>query len=394
MWEATPPDLAGAARAMDDFAARTGITSQEPPRRYLWTDAFAVCNWLGLHQETGEGRFLELARSLVTRVHRILGRHREDDPRTGWISGLSEEEGARRPTAGGLRIGKPRNERGPDERYDPRGEWDRDGQYYHYLTKWMWALTRMWRVTGDATYHGQAVDLARAAHDGFMERQDGHRRLVWKMSIDLSRALVPSSGHHDPLDGLVTTALVSSVGPSSDVDGSLAEEIGELEDLCGGRSWVTEDPLGAGGLLVAALRCAQLRERDHPVGQRHLRTVRDDAETSLRALARGSFLRQPVEMRLAFRELGLAIGIQARARLDSGADGPTAASDPEGSGANPEGRPSGDGTRGLTSARLARRIVELWSRPESRRSPTWTDHLDISQVMWATARHPRGFLAV
>ena len=29
---------------MEAFAHRTGITSGEPPRRYLWTDAFAVCN--------------------------------------------------------------------------------------------------------------------------------------------------------------------------------------------------------------------------------------------------------------------------------------------------------------------------------------------------------------
>jgi hypothetical protein len=28
--------------------------------------------------------------------------------------------------------------------------------------------------------------------------------IYWKMSIDLSRALVPSMGQHDPLDGFVT----------------------------------------------------------------------------------------------------------------------------------------------------------------------------------------------
>ena len=362
--ERTVTDPGRAAEAMDDFAARTGVTSDAPPRRYLWTDAFAVCNWLGLHQETEDPRFLELAGSLVDQVHRTLGRHRDDDPRTGWISGLSEEEGARRPTAGGLRIGKPRNERAPDERHDPRAEWDRDGQYYHYLTKWMWALTRMWRVTRDGTYHRQAVELARAAHAGFMVEEGGRRRLAWKMSIDLSRPLVPSSGHHDPLDGLVTTALVAVSAPSPGDAGLLAEEIRELDELCRGRSWVTEDPLGAGGLLVAALRCRQLETRGHPVGSRHQDTVRQDGETSLRALEDGAFLRQPVEMRLAFRELGLAIGIRALARLDAGA-----------------------------GAGLARRIVDAWSRPESRRSPTWKGHMDISQVMWATAMHPRGFLS-
>ena len=33
---------------MDAFAARTGLTGAQPPQRYLWTDAFAVCNSLGL----------------------------------------------------------------------------------------------------------------------------------------------------------------------------------------------------------------------------------------------------------------------------------------------------------------------------------------------------------
>jgi hypothetical protein len=35
------------------FAERTGLTSANPSRRYLWTDAFAVCNFLGLNTATG-----------------------------------------------------------------------------------------------------------------------------------------------------------------------------------------------------------------------------------------------------------------------------------------------------------------------------------------------------
>ena len=76
-------------------------------------------------------------------MHHVLGRHRDDDPRRGWISGLSEEEGERHPTRGGLRIGKPLNEREPDEPADSQLEWEQDGQYFHYLTKWMHALYRM-----------------------------------------------------------------------------------------------------------------------------------------------------------------------------------------------------------------------------------------------------------
>jgi hypothetical protein len=195
------PDTA--REIMKDFAHSTGLTSDEEPKRYLWTDAFAVCNYLGLHTATGEEPFRVLALELVDQVHRILGRHRPDDPREGWISGLSEAAGARHPTAGGLRIGKPAPERWPDEPHNPRTEWDRDGQYYHYLTKWMHALSRVWQVTGDETYHGWAVELGEAAHRGFLVPGTGSKRLSWKMSIDLSRRLVPSTGLHDPLDGFL-----------------------------------------------------------------------------------------------------------------------------------------------------------------------------------------------
>lgn len=61
---------------MADFADSTGLSGKTMPRRYLWTDAFAVCDFLGLHRQTGEARYLELAVALVDQVHHILGRHR------------------------------------------------------------------------------------------------------------------------------------------------------------------------------------------------------------------------------------------------------------------------------------------------------------------------------
>ena len=97
------------------FAERTGLTGSGAPRRYLWTDAFAVCSFLGLTRVTGDGRYEGLALRLVDRVHHTLGRHRLDDPRTGWISGLSTREGEAHPTRGGLRIGKALPERRPGE---------------------------------------------------------------------------------------------------------------------------------------------------------------------------------------------------------------------------------------------------------------------------------------
>jgi hypothetical protein len=152
---------------MDRFADSTGLTGKSAPRRYLWTDAFAVCNFLGLSRETGYDRFLQLAVRLVEQVHRVLGRHRPDDRRSGWLSGLSEEEGKRHPTGGGLRIGKKLNERAADEPPNSRLEWDQDGQYFHYLTKWMHALSRMSRETGDTRYLAWAAELAAVAHRSF-----------------------------------------------------------------------------------------------------------------------------------------------------------------------------------------------------------------------------------
>src|SRR5512139_177224 len=110
---------------MLDFVERTGFSpADNSQERYLWTAAFAVCNFLGLYIQTRDERYRCLALDLVAQVHEVLGRHRQDDERTGWISGLSEEEGRRHPTAGGLRIGKKLNERRPSELFDERLEWD------------------------------------------------------------------------------------------------------------------------------------------------------------------------------------------------------------------------------------------------------------------------------
>jgi hypothetical protein len=58
---------------MTEFAERTGLTSRtRPPRRYLWTDAFAVCNYLELFRRTGEEPFQQDAIRLVSQVHQIL----------------------------------------------------------------------------------------------------------------------------------------------------------------------------------------------------------------------------------------------------------------------------------------------------------------------------------
>ena len=192
---------------MIEFALSTGLSpASEYPRRYLWTDAFATCNFLELYRQTGEDKYKNLALLLLDQVHNVLGRHREGDSRAGWISGLDEQEGKIHPTSGGLRIGKNMNERSPSDRFDEQLEWDRDGQYYHYLTKWMHALNRVSQTTADNSYNIWAIELAKTAHARFtyIPSSGGQICMYWKMSIDLSRPLVQSMGQHDPMDGFIT----------------------------------------------------------------------------------------------------------------------------------------------------------------------------------------------
>lgn len=359
---------------MNRFERSSGLTGDRPPRRYLWTDAHAVCNYLGLSEATGDETWRQLAVALVAQVHEVLGRHRDDDERSGWISGLDDTEGRRHPTIGGLRIGKPLPERRSDEPQDPRAEWDQDGQYYHYLTKWMHALRQLSAATGEQRYLTWAQELAVAAHAAFRARS-GPARLYWKMSIDLSRPLVPSSGLHDPLDGLVT-ALTLRVGGADDRE--LEPIVDDLSAMCRGRSWTTDDPLGIGGLLFDAGRLAQLA----PDGRRDvdpdlLGTVLEDADSGITAFSRSRTLSEPAANRLAFRELGLCIGLQAPARID------------------PSSWPSPirvSVERLLSHRKLGVSIERFWSDPRTRDNATWREHQDINEVMLATSLVPGGFL--
>ncbi len=359
---------------MDGFAVTTGLTGTASPRRYLWTDAFAVCNFLGLYRESGEGRDLDLALRLVDQVHHILGRHRQDDTRQGWISGLSEEEGERHPTRGGLRIGKEHRERNAGQAFDSRLEWDRDGQYFHYLTQWMHALLRVGQEMGQPIFSNWAVELAQTAHAHFTrsDSPSGPQRMVWKMSVDLNRVLVQSMGQHDPLDALLAYLELHTAG------NILASEIRDARALCASGQWETDDPLGIGALLTGIFRLANMIARNRiPEAELMARLVAA-ARISLEAYLDGDALAADVDTRLAFRELGLAIGLHAIERI----------------------RQSPMFSEGVNEAlevlsrnqRLSSRIDSFWSLPEHRHGRSWTAHRDINDVMLATSLMPGGYL--
>ena len=110
--------------------------------RYLWTDAYGVVLLISLYEALGKDRYLSEAEWLVAEVNRVLGRPR------------------------GIRIGE---------------EPDRDGQYFHYLAMWLYALAMLGRHQPD--YRRQGVDLVRQIHQPFLVPEVG---IIWKMREDLS----------------------------------------------------------------------------------------------------------------------------------------------------------------------------------------------------------------
>jgi hypothetical protein len=367
----------GAIDLMTGFAGRTGLAGGgDATRRYLWTDAYATCNFLGLSQVTGDPQYIELAFRLVERVHRTLGRYRPDDPRTGWIGGQTDDEGERHPTRGGLRIGKPLPERAPDEPIDDRLEWDRDGQYFHYLTKWMHALDGVARATGRTLFATWARELAIAAHRGFVYAPRGaSKRMYWKASTDLSRPLVASMGHHDPLDGFVTYLQIESCGGGVP---SVADAARDFAVMVAPARLATDDPLGIGGLLVDAYRMLQLV--DHGVlAIETIAPVLAGALAGLRSPRAWSFAALGAEHRLAFRELGLAIGLSAVERMASHATGGLLRSYLDALSDH---------------AALRETIVSFWLDPVHRRTATYRGHVDINDVMLATSLEPSGAIEI
>jgi hypothetical protein len=232
--------------------------------RYLWTDAFGVVLLVSLFRLLGEKRYLDEAEWVVAEVDRVLGRRI------------------------GIRIGE-----APD----------RDGQYFHYLAMWLFALGRLGTVRPD--YRERAVTLARAIHPRFVVPGVG---VIWKMLEDLSGAYPGYGlGAIDAFHGYV-------VYRSLDTDG-LAREIAEMHELVE-RSYrglrVTQD-LGLGMMLWFS---HFFPREPWAVEQR------DRALATLESMwvdPPGYFCREPglPNVKFAFTNYGVSIGLQSiGVRLD------------------------------------------------------------------------------
>ncbi len=376
---------------MTEFANNTGLAPESShPKRYLWTDAFAVCNYLELYNRTNDKKYLNLALTLIYQVHHILGKYSPANEKSGWISGLDMDNGENHPTQGGLRIGKEMNERGPNEPYNESREWDRDGQYYHYLTKWMHALNNTSTITGDTKYTKWAMELAKTAHKKFtyLPNHGIRKRMYWKMSIDLNRPLVPSMGQHDPLDGYVTYCEIQNEMDNLDLTDNnekpLSYEKKDMKKICQGMSMVTDDPLGLGGLLSDATQITQLINNGYNLFEL-LETILDAAIVGIRSYISSNPMELSTNYRLAFRELGLSIGIKGLIIIKDLIN-----NKPKISGKSLENR-----LNELDNyTYLAETIEKFWLDENNRKTRNWVEHKDINTVMLGTALAPNGFLKI
>jgi hypothetical protein len=226
--------------------------------RYLWTDAFGVILYVSLYRETEDQGWLDAARGLVADVDRVLGRPR------------------------GYRIGQAA---------------DRDGQYFHYLAMWLFALARL--GDHDPAYRDKGIDIVRAIHRPFVRPGLG---VIWKMEEDLSGPYPGYGlGAMDAFDGYISYRLLG--------EAELADEIAEMKALIERqyRSLVVDQDLGLGMMLwLAHFFPDELWAQTH-----HRRSI-----TALDRLwnqppghfARASYARQ---VRIAFANYGVSIGLQS-----------------------------------------------------------------------------------
>lgn len=350
---------------MDQFAMKPGLSydshsqKSHAPIHYLWTDAFAVCNYLGLYHQSAKPLFLEQAVRMVEQVHYRLAKPRKDNNKTGWVNGFNEGQFL---------------------------EWQED----HCLTKWMHALNCVSRDTGDSKYNRWALELAKTAFNAFVYQSasDLGKNMRWKISVDLSRPLVTLMGQQDPLDTLLTyQQLQTSAQRFSDIPTALdlESEITEMSSICLGRSWTTHDALGIGGLLTNSYKLMQLIALNHLDETDRLEELLQDIEYSLHTFIRHKPFNLLAEHRLAFRELGLAIGLQTISKMqDLLKQQPDCFKHPY--------LLSGLLDKLSAYGPIHEIIEQFWLKPKHQCLDVWQNNADINNVMLATSLHPEGYL--
>jgi hypothetical protein len=129
-------------------------------------------------------------------------------------------------------------------------------------------------------------------------------------------------------------------------------------------------------MLVDAYRLEQLHDQSFDVDSKLTETLLSACLTGLEHCVKTKALQEPAPYRLAFRELGLSIGLHAAAKMKhhSSAVATTTLS------------------RVQEYAQLATDIESFWMNSQNQATRGWKDHLNINEVMLATSLCPDGFL--
>ena len=225
--------------------------------RYLWTDAFGLVLLVSLYKELNEDYYLDQAEQLVAEVERVLGRAR------------------------GIRIGE-----APD----------RDGQYFHYLAMWMYALSVLGKFI--PSYQDKGVELVKQVHDRFVIPGKG---VIWKMNETLD-APYPGYGLGalDSFDGYVSyrmldeTSLLHQIGDMKKLIDQAAFDLTITQDLgLGMMLWLTHFFPNEEWAISQKARCISMLDYMWQEG--------------------GYFCREPYlpETKFAFTNYGVSLGLQA-----------------------------------------------------------------------------------
>jgi hypothetical protein len=138
-------------------------------------------------------------------------------------------------------------------------------------------------------------------------------------------------------------------------------------------------------MLTDIDRISRLEADDVSVSAGLLAQLLTDARTGLSILAGAYRFDAPPEQRLAFRELGLSIGLHALEAIHQRyLDKPETL--------------TGDAATNLELLMhfvpVGESIESFWRTAKNQSAATWRDHLDINAVMLATSLLPSQFLAI
>jgi hypothetical protein len=225
--------------------------------RYLWSDAFGVVLLVSLYEELGKDVYIDEAQQVVAEVDRVLGRPR------------------------GIRIGE---------------EPDRDGQYFHYLAMWLYALAVLAKYV--PSFRRKGIELVRQVHDAFVLPGRG---VIWKMQEDLSGPY-PGYGFGalDAFDGYVSYRMLDEEQLSDEI-----VQMRELIDEQSDRLVITQD-LGIGMMLWM---CHFFPDETWArVQKKRCLAVLDHMWTADSFFCREPGLRN---VKFAFTNYGVSVGLQA-----------------------------------------------------------------------------------